>query len=145
LPPAQRSLLTVAAVVAAAVALVAVVPVPARSAFRDSTGGTASASAATLQPPTGFSVSVQCLVLLDSADLSWTASTSPDTEGYLVTRYRDGIANGAPEYVAGRTTTTLSQSLDFSLLADWRWDVHAVDGTWKSTDVSDTELALVCL
>jgi hypothetical protein len=142
---ALRSLATVATVAAAAVAVVALVPVSARSAFRDSTGGTASASAATLQPPTAFSVSVQCLVLLDSADLSWSASTSPDTEGYLVTRYRDGIANGTPEYVAGRTTTTLSQSLDFSVLADWRWDIHAVDGTWKSTDASDTELALVCL
>lgn len=89
-------------------------------------------ASATLQAPSGLSVSTGCslLVLGPKADLQWTATPSLFSAGYKVERWR-GSTLQATVTVTPRTTTTLTQT-GLSSGTTYTWRVYAFYQSWTS-------------
>jgi hypothetical protein len=143
-----RRRIEVTAVVAAAVLLAAGAGVT-RAMFTDAPplGGNAFSSA-TLEAPTGLGATAGCQLLAPRIVLQWTATSSTFADGYDVYR---ATTSGGPytliTHVAGRTTTTYTNTGGLSLNTTYYYVLKSTAYSWTSANSSQTsaKTPVVCL
>ena len=114
------------AVLVAAIALVLIPATAASAAFRGYAATSGTITTGTLAPPTNLVNGSSCNIVAQNLSVSWTASTTTRTTGYVVavtvngttTDYQPTTANGFSRFMllgAGKTYTVSVRSV----LAGW--------------------------
>ncbi len=107
----------------------AVFPAVADARFTDPATASLTATADTLSAPTGLSVSTSCGFLTSTITVRWTATTDLYVTGYQLLYTKSG-ADGTPQAIAGRTTTSASYSITNGL--NYKFAMISTYRNWTS-------------
>lgn len=105
-------------------------------------------TSATLQPPTGLGATPGCQTLAPRIVLAWTATGSAFADGYDVYR---ATTSGGPytliRHVAGRTTTTYTDTGGLGLNTTYYYVLQSTAYGWTSLNSSQTsaKTPVLCL
>ncbi|WP_341252423.1 signal peptidase I [Euzebya pacifica] len=85
-----------------------------------------SFAAAVLAPPTGLTATQSCSGTTPTVTLDWTATTSPQAQGYALQRTSSPPRRIDPASTETFADTTVSNNTAYT------WDLRAYNGTWRS-------------
>lgn len=126
----------VVAVLVAALALVLIPATAASAAFRVAAWATTTVSTATLAPPTALVNNSSCNFVTQNLSVSWTASTTTRTTGYVVAVTVGGTTTDyQPQPV---TATSFSRLMLLGAGKTYTVSVRSVLSNWTASSQSIT-------